>query len=105
MFERVCFTVGLVHDPFSTVSCDRLQMRRLERDSEMAQRSNVQEGRTALVRGNGNGDSWSQDYVGETVRPGAEAYVARGVDGSDPYAPPEWDTDETLEAYIVGDGM
>ena len=33
------------------------------------------------------------------VKVGAEAFVAKG-NGSDGYAQPDWDTDETLEAYI-----
>lgn len=33
------------------------------------------------------------------VKVGAEAFVAKG-DGSDGYPQPDWETDETLEAYL-----
>lgn len=105
---RVRFTFCLFSKiPLSPVAYCCLQMRRRERELETTQRQMLQERRTALGRGNGNGDSWSQDnnIGGEGTRPGAEAYVARDADGGEPYAPAEWETDETLEAYIVGDGM
>lgn len=34
------------------------------------------------------------------VKVGAEAFVAKG-NGKDGYGQPDWDTDETLEAYIA----
>lgn len=83
-----------------------LQMRRREREFDMEQRKKRQlqlANRQAVVRENTDEFSWAQEN--ESSRLGAEAFVARGADGSDSYAPPEWETDETLEAYIVGDGM
>lgn len=35
----------------------------------------------------------------DVVKVGAEAFVAKG-DGNDGYAQPDWETDETLEAYL-----
>lgn len=64
--------------------------------------------RRALVnREDGDGYSWSQENSSGTegARVGAEAFVARDANGSEAYGQPEWETDETLEAYIVGDGM
>lgn len=48
-----------------------------------------------------NGGADGKDAGDETVKVvGAEAFVARG-NGSNGYAQPDWDTDETLEAYIA----
>lgn len=64
-------------------------MRRLERAQEFEERTDS--GPAMAVSSNG------EDAAAKI---GAEAFVARGR-GGDRYSQPEWDTDETLEAYIA----
>lgn len=76
-------------------------MRRLEREGELAQRNDPQSVVAAVARApTTTGGDARKDAGDEPVKVGAEAFVARG-NGSSGYAQPDWDTDETLEAYIA----
>lgn len=82
-------------------------MRRQEREEEIAQRNLVRglaangarmpsSSRESESRQNGGGGVDSNDGA----RIGVEAYVARGSGGGSDYAA-DWESDETLEAYIA----
>lgn len=82
-------------------------MRRTEREEEFAQRNLRSAPATPVARLPKPVSRYAE--VDEAVRKaseegavkvGAEAFVAKG-NGSDGYAQPDWDTDETLEAYIA----
>lgn len=62
-------------------------MRRKEREEEFARANPSREMISEAIRNND----------GVVAKVGAEAFVARGNDNSRT----EWDTDETLEAYIA----
>lgn len=81
-------------------------MRRTEREEEFAQRnlrSAPAPPTTRLpkpVSRYAEVDEAARKAEEGAVKVGAEAFVAKG-NGSDGYAQPDWDTDETLEAYIA----
>lgn len=89
------------------VTPEYMQMRRTEREEEFAQRNLRSAPATPVARLPKPVSRYAE--VDEAVRKaseegavkvGAEAFVAKG-NGSDGYAQPDWDTDETLEAYIA----
>lgn len=75
-------------------------MRRRERVQELEQRSVARGARSPTIPSLAINEI-DQKMKGSSgaAKVGAEAFVARGG-GSDGYGQPEWETDETLEAYI-----
>lgn len=77
-------------------------MRYREREAKLAGHEMV----VGLPGGEGRGGSINEDntpgerVAGEASRLGAEAYVARAPGKGDSFGP-EWQTDETLEAYMA----
>lgn len=67
---------------------DDVKMRRRERDEEVAKRSAPRQLAFAQV-------AKANDVA--TAKGGAEAFVAKGKEN---YGQPDWESDETLEAYL-----
>lgn len=75
-------------------------MRYREREDELAQRSTVHIERQSTAIGRAIDNNRTQ-VADSGMKLGIEAFVLRDSGGSEAYAPAEWDTDETLEAYLA----